>query len=104
LAPFVGAYQAGPGNVMRIGVSGGRLTTQFTRRGPVIMAASGPRSFFAHALDIQFVFDPPVDGRSPRLTYTEAGRVSAMTRISDAQAEAVEAAVYAQRDSAEGRR
>lgn len=92
-----------PARSLRVRREGDHLTIQFTRRGKAALYASGQGAFFAKVVDSKLVFDPPVDGKSGRVLYTEHGVEQPAPRISEERAAQIENAVLSIRDALEGR-
>jgi serine-type D-Ala-D-Ala carboxypeptidase/endopeptidase len=103
LDEYAGAYLLAPGVVLRVRREGDHLTLQLTRRGRAQLYASAERTFFAKVVDSKLVFDPPVDGKSGRVLYTEAAAERPATRISEERAAQIENTVLSIRDALEGR-
>ena len=103
LDEYAGAYLLAPGVVLRVRREGDHLTLQLTRRGRAQLYASAEHAFFAKVVDSKLVFDPPVDGKSGRVLYTEAAAERPATRISEERAAQIENTVLSIRDALEGR-
>ena len=103
LDQYTGAYLLAPGVVLRVRREGDHLTIQFTRRGRAPLYASGERAFFAKVVDSKLVFDPPVDGKSGRVLYTEHAVEQPAARITEERAAQIENTVLSTRDALEGR-
>ena len=103
LDQYTGAYLLAPGVVLRVRREGDHLTIQFTRRGRAPLYASRERAFFARVVDSKLVFDPPVDGKSGRVLYTEHAVEQPAARITEERAAQIENTVLSTRDALEGR-